>query len=236
MRKPKIDAAVMALLLPAEPDGIDDAYLESLVDEFERRRAAYARDVAGHMHGDFGPLSPPQVARFRAKYLDMLLAFRPNDMKAVLLGMMEDDEDFGRSAVLFLYGHEHQAWDAKEGEIERARELANLPPEEPALDVAKLDAFTGLMQSFFDTERERRASVSAEDIVARVKRVSPATAAARKMHTACADPKASPEHKLDAIRHWLDALEEAGERAVVLEFCVMGRLALMKAEAKRKAH
>ena len=236
MRKHKIDAAVMALLSPAEPDGIDDAYLESLVDEFERRRAAYARDVAGYMRGDFSPLSPPQVARFRVKYLDMLLAFRPNDMKDVLLGMMEDDEDFGRSAALFLYGYEHEAWDAKEGEIERARELANLPPEEPMLDAAKLDAFSGIMQSLFDMQRERRERESTEDVATMVKRLCPATAAARKMHTACADPKASPEHKLDAIRHWLDALEEAGERAVVLEFCVMGRLALMKAEAKRKPH
>lgn len=224
-RNPKIDAAVMALLWPDGPDAISPEYLEFLIDEFERRRAGYPRDVARWFADFQGPR--------RVVYLDMLLAFRPDDMKAVLRDAMYGDEDYGRSAALFLYGHARGLWTASEGELADARELADLPPDEPALDLDELE--TG-MQSIFDAHRGRRKRGTAEDTVAMVKRLHPATVAANKMRSVIGDTAATPENKIGAIRRWLDALEQAGEGALVLEFCVMARIALMKVEARRKSN
>ena len=230
MQKPDLDAAVSALLLPDEPFGIDGTYLDGLLERFDKHRANFPRDVAGYMADE-------QEAAVKAKLLPLLLGHRPSDMRQVLLSIAQEDEDLGRSATLFLWGHEHKLWTASEAELAEARDLAGLSPSpDYALILADLDALEGEVKAHFAKRRAARklptAPTEIKEWLAGLAAVNEAT---NEMRATCADPAAPWFKRLAAIDRWLSALEAAGEGDTAIEFCLTTKLGLAKAHVKRKS-
>lgn len=233
MTKRKIDPAIIALLRPELPDGLDDAYLESLVEEFERHRAQHARDILGWMREPHGPVSPAHV---RKKYLDALLAFRPADMQAVLSGKQYDDEDYGRAASLLLHGHGLGLWVLSDAALEEMRSLAE-PDAEPAKPEARPLTWDDLTSPEDKTKElflavVRSAIWTAARIRVSRKGLKPSKAtlmalqdvfrARDRMNAAILSDDAL--RKVEAIRDWVAALFVADMSNVIREFLKEGGL------------